>query len=651
MLIRINLYTFAVIRIISFKFVPMYRFWLGAFIACLLAVTVSCRNEAQVGQQIPIEDFFVKPEKNNFKISPDGQKIAYIGEESQCRNIFILDLKDKSKSKQLTHQADQHVQYFFWASDSLIIYSNRSSSDDSLHVYAATIESGEIRALFPATSARLRWLTPHTLHQNYLLASMNQRDSAVFDLYKVYVDGREPELLSRNPGSISKWYASADGQVRLALTSDSVEESILYRENNVEPFRQITTTDYQTQIKPLGFLKESDSLIYALSNQNRDKLALVEYNVRSGREERLLYEHPQVDLESAGYADRLQELVFAQYTVDKVKRNFFNTDFRAYFERLEAKFNQQSIDIIDTDTSMMNWIIKVYTDVHAGGIYYYDLKRDTAELLVETNSQLDAANLSPKEPVSFQSRDGLTLQGYLTYPLHRSRKHLPVVVLVHDGPYRRESSDFDAEVQFLANRGYLVFQLNYRGSIGYGKKFWLAGFKEWGGKIQSDIIDGVTWLIHQGIVDKNRVAIMGNGFGGYSALHGATYNSSFYKCAISMSGYTNLFTYFREIPPHQQQYVLLFYNIIGNPNREYEMFKAISPVFHADKVGIPVLFAQGGKDRFSSLTDANQFVQKLKNNRVPIKYIYREEEGRRFRDEENVIDYYQEVEAFLKKYL
>lgn len=274
-----------------------------------------------------------------------------------------------------------------------------------------------------------------------------------------------------------------------------------------------------------------------------------------------------------------------------------------------------------------------------------------ATLLSDVNPKLSKVELLPKKAISFQSRDGLTLHGYLTYPASNVTTDLPVVVLVHDGPYRRESIDFDAEVQFLANRGYLVFQPNYRGSAGYGKKFWAAGFKEWGGKIQSDIIDGVTWLIHQGVVDKNKVAIMGTGFGGYSALHGATYNSSFYKCAISLSGYTNLFTYLKEIPPHQQQYVKLFYNIIGNPTKEYDMFKAISPVFHADKVKIPVLFAQGGKDSYSSLTDANQFVQRLKNNNVPVKYIYREEEGRRFRNEENIINYYQEVELFLREYL
>ena len=629
----------------------MVRFLVWVFALCLLAVSISCGNKHERAKQIPIEDFFVKPEKINFKISPDGHKVAYIGVDEHCKNIFVLDMQDKKKSKQLTYQSDMNVQYFFWASDSLIVYANSRSPEDSLRVYTISTQTEKSNLLLPVTQARLRWLSPQRLYDNYLLATMNDRDSSVFDLYKIFIDGTPAQRITTNPGNVSRWFASPDGEVRLAMTNDSVEERMLYRSTEREDFRQVAATDFQTSIKPIGFVKGSDTSIYALSNENRDRLALIEYNVSKGKEERLLYENPEVDLETDGYADYSQELVFSQYTVDKVDRHFFNKEFKQHFDRLSAKFADQSIEILDTDTSMQQWIVKVFTDVHAGGIYHYDVQRDSVTLLEETNPKLTAEALAPKEAVSFQCRDGLTLHGYLTYPTRDNRKNLPVVVLVHDGPYRRESRDFDAEVQFLVNRGYLVFQLNYRGSAGYGKKFWSAGFKEWGGKIQSDMIDGVTWLIHQGIVDKNRVAIMGTGFGGYSALHAATYNSSFYKCAISMSGYTNLFTYFREIPPHQQQYVRLFYKIIGNPNQEYELFKAVSPVFHADKVKIPVLFAQGGKDRFSSLTDANQFVQKLKNNGVPIKYIYREEEGRRFRTEENMINYYQEVEVFLDKYL
>ncbi|WP_437921812.1 prolyl oligopeptidase family serine peptidase [Sphingobacterium sp. LRF_L2] len=629
----------------------MFRVLLWCFVVCLFMGLMSCGKQQDVNKLIPIEDFFIKPEKSNFRLSPDGKKIAYLGVDDHCRNIFVLDLQDKSKSKQLTYQSDMNVQYFFWASDSAIVYANSHSPGDSLRVFAISIRTEKSIALLPPKKAKLRWLNPQTLYGNYLLASLNDRDSTVFDLYRIFLDGTAPQLVSQNPGNVSNWFPSPDGKVRLAVTSDSVQESILYRADESSTFNRVTITDYQTLIQPLGFVKNATNLVYALSNHERDKLALVEYDISTGKEERLLYSNSQVDIEPFGYSDNLREMVFSQYTLDRPEKLFFNKDFQHDFEKLSALFKDQSIDILDTDTSLHQWIVKIYTDVNAGGVYHYDAVKGKTNLLSDINPNLSTYTLSHKEPINFQSRDGLTLHGYLTYPQGKTREELPVVVLVHDGPNRRETADFDAEVQFLANRGYLVFQLNYRGSAGYGKKFWAAGFKEWGGKIQSDIIDGVTWLIHQGIVDKKRVAIMGTGFGGYSALHAATYNSSFYRCAISMSGYTNLFTYFKEIPPHQKQYVRLFYNIIGNPNKEYELFKAISPVFHADRVKIPVLFAQGGSDRYSSLTDANQFVQKLKNNNVPIKYIYREDEGRRFKSEENIVSYYQEVEAFLQKYL
>ena len=629
----------------------MYRILFWCLAVTLVCTSVGCKNSSSKDKLIPIEDFFVKPEKTNFKISPDGKKIAYLGLEDHCRNIFVLDLVDESRSKQLTYQSDMNVQYFFWVSDSMLVYSNAHSPMDSLRIFSISVSTEKSIALLPTQSTRLRWLSPQISYGNYLLASLNSRDSTVFDLYKIYLDGTKPELVTKNPGNILHWIASPDGKVRLATTSDSVQESILYRASEAEAFKQVAITDYQTLIRPLGYVKNSLTNIYALSNDNRDKLALVEYNTTEGKEERVVYSHDKVDINPSGYSPYLQKLVYSQYIVNNKELHFFDADLAHKFQRLSAQFEKQTLDILDTDTSLNHWIVKVSTDVDAGSIYYYDAETNHITLLSDLNPKLKSMALQPKEPITFQARDGLTLQGYLTYPLGGKRNGLPVVALVHDGPNRRESMDFDAEAQFLANRGYLVFQLNYRGSSGYGKQFWAAGFKEWGGKIQSDIIDGVTWLIHQGIVDKNRVGIMGAGFGGYSALHAATYNSSFYKCAISMSGYTNLFTYFKEIPPYQQPYVRLFHNIIGDPVREADMFKAISPVFHADKVGIPVLFVQGGRDRFSSLTDANQFVQKVKNNNTPIRYIYREDEGRRFRSEENMITYYQEVEDFLAKYL
>ena len=628
----------------------MGKIVLNAIACLLLLIGVGCTNKSD-GNLIPVQDFFAIPEKTNFKISPDGKQIAYLGLENHCKNIFILNLEDKSKSKQLTYQADMNVQYFFWANKDKIVYSNTQSPEDSLRLFAIDVHTEAAVPLFKPLKRRLRWVNPIVLKDNSLLAAINERDSSVFDIYRVFLDGRPKQLLDKNPGNVISWYGSPDGEVRLALTSDSVEESILYRPNQKTPFKEIVTNDFETNILPLGFVKGSSSRIYALSNVGRDKLTLVEYDASSGTEIKEIFGHPDVDLNSTGYSNELNEMVYAGFALNKETRVFFNEKVKQVNDRIKTKVDQAEIEFIDRDSSLNHFIFKSYTDQNPGAIYYYNAAEDKLMKLADLNPKIANRQMSAMEPMTYQTRDGLTIQGYITYPLHKDRKNLPVVVIPHDGPNGRVDWGFQPEVQFLASRGYVVFQMNYRGSVGYGKKFWVSGFKEWGGKIQNDITDGVMLLIHEGIADRNKIAIMGNGFGGYSALYAACFNSSLYACAVSNSGYTNLFTYFKQVPPYFKPYVQFYYQVVGNPETESDLFKAISPVFHSDKVKIPIFMVQGGRDKFSSVNDANQFVQRLKNNNVPVQYIVKDDEGRRFKNEENIVSYYQELEVFLNKYL
>ena len=616
----------------------------------VLFVFISCKQEQGGQSRVPIEDFFVKPERTSFRLSPDGSKVAYLGVHDHCKNIFILDLQEPDSSKQLTYQVNLNVQSFFWLNNQKIIFSNTQSTSDSLRMFQIDVKSEQRKPLFAPEKARLRWVYPIVENNGSLLVGMNKRDSSLFDLYRVYLDGRQPQLVDQNPGSVMSWIGSPDGEVRMALTSDSVQESILYRKGNGLPFKEVTKNDFETIFVPLGFVKGSDKNVYALSNQNRDKMALVEYDVENGKELRHIYEHKRGDLGVEGYSNNLQEMLYTTSFVDNYKKKIFNSAYEGVYKKLKGKFSDSEISFLDNDTTLNGFIVRVYSDVHPGETYYYNRQKDDLQLLNEENPKLKGLEFNSMEEVEFLSRDNKNIHAYITYPRNK-RKNIPVVVLVHDGPNRRDEWGFDPEVQFLANRGYAVFQVNYRGSIGYGKEFWTAGFKEWGGKIQSDITDGVAWLIHQGIADKNNIAIMGTGFGGYSALYAAAFNPSLYKCAISSSGYSNLFTYFREIPPHLKHYVQLFYRIIGNPEKEPDLFQAISPIFHADKVRIPVLFFQGGKDKYSSVTDANQFVGKLKSNEIPVRYVFKKDEGKRFRNEENIVEYYQEIEKFLGQYL
>jgi len=619
-------------------------------VLCTLIGITSCKEQPKNQHTIPVEDFFVKPERTSFKISPDGRKIAYLGIHDHCKNIFILDLINADSSKQLTYQDNFNVQSFFWLDDEKIIFSNTQSSSDSLRLFHVQVSSDKISPLLAPLNAKLRWVYPIVNNNGSIVVALNQRDSSLFDLHRIYLDGRANKLLYENPGNVMRWIGAPDGSVPLALTSDSVQEALLYRPNEQVAFKEVMRNDFETTFIPLGFVKDSTNTIYALSNQDRDRLALVEFDAKKGVENRKIHENQLGDLTPEGYLQESQQMAYTTSFVNKNEKFIFNDAFKEIYQILKTKFPDTEVDFLDQDSKLEGFIVRLYSDIHPGEIYYVNKNTKSVQLLAQDNPHLKASSFNKMEEVKFLSRDNKDIYAYLTYP-KGIKKDVPVVVLVHDGPNRRSEWGFDPEVQFLTNRGYAVFQVNYRGSIGYGKDFWTAGFKEWGGKIQSDISDGVAWLIHQGIADKNRIAIMGSGFGGYSALYAAAFNPALFTCAISTSGYSNLFTYFREIPAHLKHYVQLYYRIIGNPEQESELFQSISPVFHADKVRIPVLFFQGGRDKYSSVTDANQFVSKLRNNHIPVRYVFKKNEGKRFRNEENVVEYYQEIEAFLGKYL
>lgn len=618
------------------------------FLSFLLIATsfVGCEGARDV-KQIPVQDFFGKPERFNFRVSPGGRHVAYLGLEDHCRNIFVLDLEEPDSSKQLTYQDNINVQYFFWISSDSIVFSNSQSPEDSLRLFMIDIHDEIAKPLFKPTAHALSWLGSMKSKDGNLLAKMNIRDSSVFDLYRIPLDGSGPKLVEVNSGNISSWYVSSDGKVRLALTSDSVEDQLLYREEENEPYHKVVEADFATTIQPLGPVKGDRAAVFALSNVGRDKLAVVKLNLHTGVEE-VIAENKYVDMNREGYSFSKEEMIYTSGLLNKKETHILNKEFKTIYSKISSKFEGYNIDILDLDSAFNTILFKTYTDVNPGGIYYYSKRKDKIVELSVTNPALTGKSFSPMHEVSFNSRDGKVIKGYLTYPLVKQKSY-PVVVLVHDGPNKRDVWGFNSEVQFLANRGYAVFQVNYRGSVGYGKKFYTAGFKQWGGEIQNDINDGVAWLIHQGVADKNRIAIMGTGFGGYSALYAACFNPTLYKCAISASGYTNLFTYLKEIPPYYQPYLQLYYNIIGDPTKEYELFKATSPLFHAEKVRMPILMFHGGRDRFNSLTDVNQFVQKVKKNNVTVNYVFKEDEGRRFKKDENVIEYYQMIEQFLKE--
>lgn len=621
------------------------------FLAVVIAAL--CFLEGCDGQQrsvIAVEDFFSTPEKTDFRISPNGEYISYLGLHDGAKNIFIIPAGQEEGAQRLTTETEWGIQSYFWANDDELVFT-KNRQYDSLQVFAVHVSTSAVRDLMPPSTVKLRWISPTKVINDSFLISLNERDSSVFDVYRLRTDACEKKLVAKNPGNIIRWYADLDGELRLALASDSVQETMLYRDSENEPFKAVMSNSFRNSIMPLGFSAKARSHVFALSNVNRDKLALVEIDMKTGNEVAMLYSHPEVDIDHGGYSSDRGEMAYATYAVKKQQRHFFDSKTKGVYDAIGKKLAGYEIDILDRDTARNGFIVHTFTDKDPGAVYYYNLLDDTLVKLTDNNPALKDRALAEMNPITYVSRDGREIQGYLTLPPNSKGRKVPVIVYPHGGPSTRSKWGFNPVIQFFANRGFAVFQVNYRGSSGYGKEFWSAGFKQWGREVQDDITDGVQWLIDEEIADASRIGIYGAGFGGYSALHGACFNSDLYACAASYSGFTNLFTYLKEIPPHLTPYLQMYYEIIGNPETESGLIKAMSPVFHSEKIDIPVFIAQGGKDSWSAVNETNQFVQKLRRRNIPVTYMLREEEGRYFRNEENRIQFYRELGAFFEKYL
>ncbi|WP_245803506.1 S9 family peptidase [Daejeonella lutea] len=600
-------------------------------------------------ERIPVENFFKAAFKTSFLVSPDGEYISYLKPDNNRIHIYV-ETWDGKNTTQLTCDSNRSIAYHFWANNDELLYLKNESENDDPGLFAVRRDGSNKRELLSFAKTKIRLITSEPVKDNNVLVSLNRRDSTVFDAYRLNIQTGKLTLLVRNPGNITKWYADRDGQLRMAIASDGVNETLLYRESEKNNFNVVLTNNFKASISPVGFSKDN-SCIYALSNTNRDKMALVELDCVTGKEHRVIYSNSEVDVSEAVFSANKDKLIYAGYETWKKARHYLDDSVKDRYARLEKLLPNNEVRVTSADASENKFIIRTYTDRNPGSFYRYTYNDNKLVELGDVNPSINLEDMAEMKPISYKTRDGLTVDGYLTLPKGRDETNLPVIVMPHGGPDSRNSWGYNSEVQFLANRGYAVFQVNFRGSKGYGKKFWIAGFKEWGGKMQDDITDGVRWLITKKVADPNRIGIYGSSFGGYSALHGLCFQSELYKCGASYSGLTNLFTYMKDIPPYYRPYVQMYYETVGNPEVDADYFRAVSPVFHTDKIRSPVLIAQGGKDPRVNMNETNQFVQELKKRKVPVTYILKENEGHFFRNAENKLEFYRELEKFLDKNL
>ncbi|MCH2021646.1 MAG: S9 family peptidase [Saprospiraceae bacterium] len=602
--------------------------------------------------QIPLEDFFRNPEKTAYSLSPDGKHLAFLAPYKDRKNIFIQRVGE-TIAKQITKVTDRDLSGFFWINNDRLIYVRDFDGDENFHLFSVTKDGEDEKDLTPYENVKVDIIDDLENDDEHMIIGMNKRIPQIFDPYRININTGALDQIAENPGNISGWMTDHNGKLRIAIATDGVNNSLLYRKTEKEDFRPIITTNFKESVAPMYFDFDNQDTIYALSNLNRDKTAIVKMDISTGEELELIFEHPEVDVDYMSYSRLRKVPTKISFVTWKRQNKFLDNKVKNLYERLEASLGNYEIVITNTNKAEDMFVVRTYSDRSLGAYYLYDLNKDKLEKIVDISSWLKEDELAEMKPIEYQSRDGLKINGYLTLPKNTEHKNLPVVVNPHGGPWYRDVWTFNPEVQFLANRGFAVLQMNFRGSTGYGRAFWEASFKQWGLAMQDDVTDGVNWLVDNGIADPSKIAIYGGSYGGYCTLAGIAFTPDLYTCAIDYVGVSNLFTFLETIPPYWEIYLKMLHEMVGDPSNPDDKvrMKATSPVFHVDKIKAPLLIAQGAKDPRVNQDESDQVVAALKEKGVEVEYILKENEGHGFANQENRFEFYHSMEAFLKKHL
>jgi dipeptidyl aminopeptidase/acylaminoacyl peptidase len=622
-------------------------FILAGFVLTFLAV--SCAPKEKMPRIIPMEDFFKNPEKAAFTISPDGEHLAFLQPWESRLNVHVQKVGENTAVR-ITDATERDITGYFWASDERIAYVQDKGGDENFRLYAVDIDGSDWKDLTPFDKVQVGLIDDLKDDDDHVLIQMNKRDARFMDAYRINVVTGEMTMIAENPGNIIGWQTDHDGKLRVATTSDGVNTSLLYRDNEKAPFEVLATMSFKDTLAPLFFTFDNKNL-YVSSNLGRDKQAIYEYDVEKKELGALIYEHPEVDVENLLRSDKRKTITGVAFFTDKRGYHFLDETRKRIQEELEAKLPGAEVALAGTNREETKGLVRTYSDRSLGAYYFCDLETMELRKIADVSPWIDETELAEMKPISYTSRDGLAIHGYLTLPLGKKAKGLPVVVNPHGGPWGRDYWGYNPEVQFLANRGYAILQVNFRTSTGYGKSFWEAGFKEWGLKIQDDITDGVKWLVAEGIADPKRVGIYGGSFGGYATLAGLAFTPDLYACGVDYVGVANLFTLIKTIPPYWEPLRQMMYEMMGDPEKDKELYEKVSPIFHADNIKAPVLVAQGANDPRVNKAESDQIVEALKARGIEVEYMVKDNEGHGFQNEENRFDFYRAMERFLGRHL
>jgi dipeptidyl aminopeptidase/acylaminoacyl peptidase len=523
--------------------------------------------------------------------------------------------------------------------------------NENWRLYAVDLQTLAIRDLTPFENVQVQVIEHNKNFPDDLLIAMNHENVQVHDVYHLHIPSGELKLRAKNPGTYAGWVTDSTLRVRGAIeaTPDGGFR-LLLRQTESDDWKVAVECKTEDSLSsgPVCFSKDGNFL-YLKDSRGVNAARLTKLNVATGKTQVIIEDsqydvgdliiHPDTyEIQAVGFTKARDEWVILDHSIEK--------DISAIRALHPGDFFLSSRDHADE-----KWIIGFTADDGPVPYYIFNRKELRATFLFDHRPELKKYKLARMEPISFMSRDGRTIHGYLTFPPDERRVNLPMVLNVHGGPWHRDVWGFNPEAQWFANRGYACLQVNFRGSTGYGKEFLNAGDREWGGKMHDDLVDAVSWAIKNGYADSKRVAIYGGSYGGYAALVGATFTPDLFRCAVAIVGPSNLITFIRSIPPYWSTYLETLYRRVGNPETESDFLTSRSPLSKVDQIKISMLIAQGANDPRVKQAESEQIVEEMKQKQIPHEYLLFPDEGHGFAKPENRLHFYQAAEKFLATHL
>ena len=611
---------------------------------------------AQAAPLIERSKLFGNPSRAGASLSPDGQWLSWLAPRDGVMNIWVAPVARLDEARPLTASKDRPIRQSFWAPDSsMVMYIQDKGGDENFLLYGIDLQSGQERTLTPFSNTRVEIVNVSPLVKDRILIGLNNRDARWHDVHSLELKTGKLTEIIRGDG-YAGFIADANFALRMALRpNDSGGYDFFTVRNNVVDSKPVATTTLEDSLttQPVGFTTDSKTL-YWIDSRGRNTTALVAQDVASGKT-RVIGESARADVSNTMSNPRSGEI--EAYAV-----NFLREEWTALDSKIGADLawlrEQLKGDVsvtTRTDDDRL-WTVAVDPVVASPSVYLFDRAQRTLKQLYVSRPELQGAPLQPMHTLELKSRDGLTLPSYLTLPPGsdangdgRPEASVPLVLLVHGGPWARDDYGYDAYHQWLANRGYAVLSVNFRGSTGFGKQFVEAANLEWAGKMHDDLIDAVQWAINNKVAPADKIAIMGGSYGGYATLVGLTFTPTTFACGVDIVGPSNLETLLKTIPPYWTAGIAQFHQRMGNPNTAdgLKLLKERSPLYKAGNIVRPLLIGQGANDPRVNQAESDQIVSAMKSKGIPVTYVLFPDEGHGFARPENNIAFNAITENFL----